>query len=138
MTIDTGIVLVLTYLLVSAIVVFAFLFVVFALALFIGLARTPPRTARRRVAAGRQLITHRARRLRGPCAFVGIAWSANAPPSNVMNWRSRCSAAAWRSQPECFRRSSNQLLLVDFVQQLCSYCNTLTISKGSPTAERIA
>jgi len=34
--IDTGIVLVLTYLLVSAIVVFAFLFVVFALALFIG------------------------------------------------------------------------------------------------------
>jgi uncharacterized protein HemY len=36
MTIDMGIVLVLTYLLVSAVVVFAFLFVVFALALFIG------------------------------------------------------------------------------------------------------
>ena len=35
MIIDTGIVLVLTYVLVSAIVVFAFLFVVFALALFI-------------------------------------------------------------------------------------------------------
>jgi hypothetical protein len=35
MTIDTGIVLVLTYLLVSAIVAFAFLFVVFALALFV-------------------------------------------------------------------------------------------------------
>jgi hypothetical protein len=31
MTIDTGVVLVLTYLLVSALVVFAFLFVVFAL-----------------------------------------------------------------------------------------------------------
>jgi uncharacterized protein HemY len=36
MTIDMGIVLVLTYLLISAVVVFAFLFVVFALALFIG------------------------------------------------------------------------------------------------------
>ena len=36
MTVDTAIVLVLAYLLVSAIVVFAFLFVVFALALFIG------------------------------------------------------------------------------------------------------
>jgi hypothetical protein len=36
MNIDTGIVLVATYVLVSAIVVFAFLFVVFALALFIG------------------------------------------------------------------------------------------------------
>lgn len=35
MTVDTGIVLVLTYLLVSAIIFFAFLFVVFALALFI-------------------------------------------------------------------------------------------------------
>jgi hypothetical protein len=36
MTIDMGIVLVLTYLLVSAVVVFAILFVVFAPALFIG------------------------------------------------------------------------------------------------------
>ena len=39
MTIDTGIVLVLIYLLVSAIVVFAFLVVVFAIALFIGRLR---------------------------------------------------------------------------------------------------